>query len=191
MTFHPVMLDVPDQIETERLIFRAVKPGDGAVHYSAFRESVADLRRFLAHLPWVKVEPSLANSEKYCRGVHISFLQREHLAYFVYLKSDQSFVGGIGLLRIEWDVPRFEIGYWCRSGVHGKGYTTEAVDGITEFAFTQLAAKRVEIRADDMNIGSWKVAEKAGFPLEGILRNWDRDAVSNELRDLRIYAKTA
>jgi len=190
MNFNPILLDVTEQIETERLMIRAVMPGDGVAHFPAVQESLVDLRKHLGHLPWVEEEPSPLNSEKYCRNMRSSFIKRENLVYFIFLKADESFVGGVGLHRIEWEVPRFEVGYWCRTGAQGKGYIAEAVQGITDFAFSQLAARRVEIRADDFNVPSWKVAENAGFTLEGVLRNWDRDAITNDLRDLRVYAKT-
>jgi RimJ/RimL family protein N-acetyltransferase len=189
MKFNPILLDVSEQIETKRLILRAVMPGDGAVHFAAMQESLRDLRQHLAHLPWVKEEPSLLNSEKFCRTSRSRFIQRESMVYFIYLKSDQSFIGDVGLHRIEWDIPKVEIGYWCRSGAQGNGYIVEAVKAITEFSLTQLAAKRIEICADDLNVSSWKVAERAGFELEGILRNASRDGVTDQLRDLRVYSK--
>ena len=189
MKFNPILLDVAEQIETKRLLLRAIMPGDGAAHFAALQESLHDMRSHLGHLPWVKDEPSLSNSEKYCRGSRSSFIQRDNLVYFIFLKSDQSFIGGIGLHRIEWDIPKVEVGYWCRTGAQGNGYIVEAVRTITEFALTQLAAKRVEIRADDVNVSSWKVAERAGFELEGILRNASRDGTDEKLKDMRVYSK--
>lgn len=191
MNFNPILLDIAEQFESERLVMRAVAAGNGVLHYPALQESLLDLRRYLGHLAWVKEEPSLANSERYCRGQRATFIQRENLVYFIFLKSDQTLVGSIGLHRIEWRIPKFEIGYWCRSSAQGSGYIVEAVNAITAFAFADLAARRVEIRADDDNRPSWKVAEAAGFELEGILRNVDRDELTDALRDLRIYSKIA
>lgn len=191
MKFSPVLLDIPEQFESERLELRAVVPGNGALHFQALQESLSDLRRYLSHLSWVKEEPSLSGSEKYCRIQRSSFIQRDNLVYFIFLKSDQSLVGSIGLNRIDWNIPKFEIGYWCRSSAQGNGYIVEAVNALTSLAFAKLAARRVEIRADDVNVLSWKVAEKAGFELEGILRKCEKDEVTGELRDLRIYAKIA
>jgi RimJ/RimL family protein N-acetyltransferase len=80
------------------------------------------------------------------------------------------------LHRIEWSVPKFEIGYWVRTSFTGQGYATEAVRGITAFAFEALGARRVEIRCAPENHPSARVAERAGFPLEGELRNAEVDA---------------
>ncbi len=93
-----------------------------------------------------------------------------------------------GLHRIDWSVPRFEIGYWRRSSERGRGYVTEGVRALTEMAFTQLGAVRVEIRCDDLNVRSARVAERCGFVLEGVLRNDSRSS-QGALRSTRIYAK--
>ncbi len=97
-------------------------------------------------------------------------------------------VGSSGLHRINWDIPKFEIGYWCRKRFQGQGYITESTAAITKFAFETLGAKRVEIRCDPKNIRSRRIPERLGFELEGILRN-DQLSPSGELRDTMIFAK--
>lgn len=191
VNFTPILLDIAEQFESARLVMRAAAGGDGAAHFAAVSESIVDLRAHLGHLPWVSEEPSLANSERYCRTQRSNFIQRQNLVFFMFTKTDRQLVGSIGLHRIDWEVPRVEIGYWCRTSAQGKGYVVEAVHAITDYAFSQLAAKRVEIRADDLNARSWKVAENCGFHLEGVLRQFNRDAVSNQLCDLRVYSKIA
>jgi ribosomal-protein-serine acetyltransferase len=66
---------------------------------------------------------------------------------------------------------------------------TEAVVAATAFAFEQLSARRVEIRIDDRNERSCRVAERAGLLLEGVMRC---DALDPEgkPRDTRVYATT-
>jgi ribosomal-protein-serine acetyltransferase len=85
-------------------------------------------------------------------------------------------------------VPKFEIGYWVRTRFEGQGYISEAVVGITQFAFDLLGARCVEIRVDDRNERSWRIPERLGFALEGLLRNEMRD-VEGKLCDTRLYAK--
>jgi RimJ/RimL family protein N-acetyltransferase len=96
-------------------------------------------------------------------------------------------VGGSGLHRIDWSVPRFEIGYWCRTGFAGHGYITEAVRGITRLAFDHLGARRLEIRSDPLNRRSASVAERVGFRLEGELRNAELGA-DGEPRNTLVFS---
>ena len=62
------------------------------------------------------------------------------------------------------------------------------MQGISKFAFEKLYAERVEIRVDNRNERSWRVAERAGFKHEGTLRANAR-SVEGGLRDTRVYSK--
>ena len=105
----------------------------------------------------------------------------------LFRKSDGYYVGNSGLHRIDWEVPRFEIGYWVRTSLQGNGYITEAVNGITKFAFELLKAERMEIRCDSRNARSAAVARRAGYTLEAKLCHEGR-AVDGSLRDTLIFA---
>jgi RimJ/RimL family protein N-acetyltransferase len=62
------------------------------------------------------------------------------------------------------------------------------VRAITSFAFDALGARRVEIRCDSRNLDSARVAERAGFALEGTLHN-NEVGTDGTLRDTLIYAR--
>ncbi|MBC7733837.1 MAG: GNAT family N-acetyltransferase [Bacteriovorax sp.] len=186
----PLMLDVPARIDTPRLILRCPTSADAAAQNEAVCESLAELRPYM---PWAQAAPTLAQSEAECRRMHAKYLLREDLVMFMFERLDAGregdLVGGTGLHRIDWAQRNFEIGYWCRTSRQGRGYAAEAVQALTRFAFDRLEARRVEIRMDDGNERSWRVAERAGFRLEGVLRG-NRLAPGGELRDTRVYAWT-
>ena len=100
------------------------------------------------------------------------------------------FVLGTGLHPRNWDVPKFEIGYWCRSSLQRQGFATEAVRALTAAAFLEMAAERVEIRCDPRNIRSRRVAELAGYRLEAELRA-DERANDGSLRNTVVYIQLA
>ena len=184
----PLLEDVPERIETERLILRIAHGGDAAALNMAVCESLDDLR---ICMPWAQSAPSMAQSEADCRRMQAKFLLREDLPMFMFERradgSEGDFVGGTGLHRISWSVRRFELGYWCRTGRQGCGYVTEAAQAVTRFAFERLRAGRVEVRMDDTNERSWRVAQRAGFVLEGVLRSESLNPLG-EARDTRVYA---
>ena len=64
------------------------------------------------------------------------------------------------------------IGYWIDREYAGRGYTTEAVNLLTEYGFSVLALHRIEINLRPENEASKKVALKAGFALEGARNNY-------------------
>jgi RimJ/RimL family protein N-acetyltransferase len=185
----PLLIDVPERIDTERLILRCPQPGDGAPVNAAVRESLDALRPFM---PWAQTAPGLDESELVCRRAQARFRLREDLVMSMFERaadgSEGRYVGGCGLHRISWEVRRFEIGYWCRSGCTGRGFVTEAVRALNRFAFDQLGARRVEVRMDANNERSRRVAERAGFTFEGVLRG-DSLTPQGAMRDTRIYAR--
>ncbi|MDP9475516.1 MAG: GNAT family N-acetyltransferase [Actinomycetota bacterium] len=164
----PILKDFPESFETERLLIRAPRPGDGPEKHAAVNESFDEL---LPWMDWPKEHKTVEDSEERIRRDRIRFLERSDLLLLFFLKGTNTLVGSSGLHRMDWSVPRFEIGYWVRSSFAGRGYATEAVRAIGAFAFKHLGARRVEIRCDSLNHRSVKVAERAGFRLEGELRN--------------------
>lgn len=184
----PLLLDLPPSIETERLILRPPRAGDGPAFYAAVTESLDDLRQFLGALPWIANEPSAESAELYCRNAQANFVARKDLSLFVFDKADGAFVGGVGLHRTVWATPKTEVGYWCRSSRLGRGYVSEAVASLTAFAFKQLGMARVELITDEANHASRRVAERCGFTLEGTLRHESR-APNGTLRNTCVYAR--
>ncbi|MGM8215336.1 GNAT family N-acetyltransferase [Bacillaceae bacterium W0354] len=184
---NPMLKVFPQEFSTERLLIRMPKPGDGKVVHEAITASINELKPWL---PFAQKEQTEQDVELNIRQAYISFLAREDLRLLVFLKETGEFIASSGLHRIDWTIPKFEIGYWIDSRYSGKGYITEAVKGITDFAIHELNAKRIEIRCDEQNIKSRAIPEKLGFTLEGLLINDDRCPETNELRNTCIYAKT-
>jgi ribosomal-protein-serine acetyltransferase len=182
---NPILLDFPDSFDTERLTIRAPRPGDGRKVVEAIEESLDELRPWM---PWAAKVETLEESEARLRGWAAKWLTREDLPMHLYLKGADTFVGSSGLHGIDWDTGKCEVGYWLRTKFTGQGYITEAVNGITRFAFAHLKANRVEIRCDAKNVRSAAVARRCGFLLEGILRNEDR-RVDGNLSDTLVFSK--
>ena len=180
----PILRDFPDAFETERLRIRSPLPGDGPEVYAAVAESLEELKPWM---PWAHQELTLEVEEENMRRARAAFLERSDLMLLLFLKGTGTLVGGSGLHRIDWEVPKFEIGYWVRTRFAGRGYITEAVGGITAFAFDRLGARRVEIRCDTLNRRSARVAERAGFRLEGELRN-DKVGPGGKPRHTLVYS---
>ncbi|CAN5378007.1 hypothetical protein BH24CHL10_BH24CHL10_10060 [soil metagenome] len=90
--------------------------------------------------------------------------------------------------RIDWTVPRFDIGYWVRSSMVGRGFATEATRRIADFAFAELGAERVEIWCDARNERSAAVAIRAGFTFEARL-NRNRIGADGVLSDSLCFVR--
>ena len=119
MSTNPLLRDFPEQFETERLLIRCPRAGDGAMVHAAAVETLAELRAWPASLPWALAEPTVEASELFCREGQAAWLARQHLPMLLLLKATGEYVGGSGLHHIDWAVPKFEVGYWCRSATTG------------------------------------------------------------------------
>ena len=183
--FDPALLALPETFETPRLVVRAPRWEDGPAWNEAVRESLEMLQPWMS---WAQVVPTAEESEATCRRARLRFLERTDLRFHLILRDTGAFVGSCGLHRIDWDARTFEIGYWVRARCAGRGYVTEAVDGLTRLAARLLDANRLEIRCDARNLRSARVAERLGFTLEGTLRS-ERRGVDGRLVDTRVYAK--
>lgn len=182
METHPRL---PELLETPRLIIRTARPGDGAVFNAAIH---ASLERLAPWLVWVSPPPTVEQSEESCREAHGRYQRNEDLMALIFRKECGSLVGGSGLHDADWTVRKFEIGYWGHAAYAGQGYITEAVQALADHALEKLGANRVWLTADERNIPSWRVAERAGFHLEGVLKN-DRLNRQGGLRNTRVYAR--
>ncbi|UOO37215.1 GNAT family N-acetyltransferase [Oscillospiraceae bacterium CM] len=81
-------------------------------------------------------------------------------------------VGSIGVLKKD-DVYRksAELGYWLGEPFWGQGIMTRAVCELCQTAFENMDIIRIFAEPFAWNTGSRRVLEKAGFALEGILKN--------------------
>jgi RimJ/RimL family protein N-acetyltransferase len=63
------------------------------------------------------------------------------------------------------------VGYWVAAQSRGRGVAADALRALSQWAFESLGLGRVELVTDPENIASQRVAEKAGFQREGVLRS--------------------
>ncbi len=166
----PILLDIPAELSSNRLLLRVPRAGDGAVVYPNVRESLEELKPWM---PWATDDYSLEGAEEWVRKSAAEFLARQAVQYLIFCRDDARHLGNIGTFAIQWKVPSCELGYWLRTTETGSGYMTEAVGMVTRMMFEVLNMRRVQIRADENNHRSRAVAVRAGFQLEGILRSQD------------------
>ena len=178
----------PDRIDSERLYIRPILPGDGKKVHEAINRSREEFKQWL---PFAHKQQTAEETEENIIRAYAAFLLREDIRLHIFRKEDDAFIGATGLHRINWDIPKFEIGYWIDTQYSGKGYMTEAVGALTRFAFQDLSANRVEIRCDPDNINSRRIPERLGYTLEGILQQDSLSADGSTVRDTCIFAKTA
>jgi len=83
-----------------------------------------------------------------------------------------------------------ELGYFIVPSERSKGYVSEAIKVMVDYLFLSKDAVRIQAKADQENVASWKALEKAGFKREGVLRKtfycrgkWRDDCIYSVLRE--------
>lgn len=183
---NPILLDIPDHVETERLLLRVVRPGDGQTLYESVRDSRAEIKQWLF---WALDELTPDKQEAFARQQHQEFILRKTVPMGIWERESSAFAGMVGVHARDWSVPAFEIGYWLRTDKSGHGYMTEAVKAMTDYTFTHLHAERILIRMDVGNRASENVAKRAGYMFDGTIRAQVRNPIDDTLRDMHFYSK--
>jgi RimJ/RimL family protein N-acetyltransferase len=94
----------------------------------------------------------------------------DHASWAVEDASTAELVGSVSLHSIDREQNDAEIGYWTVPAARGRGVAAAAVDAACRWGFRTLPIDRIELCHAVENPASGRVAEKAGFTLEGRLR---------------------
>ena len=126
-------------------------------------------------MEWVDRHQDVADTRDYITRALLDFTRRDSMALGIFDRTDnRTVLGSTGFHDIDWTVPSLEIGYWVVPEAEGRGYVTEAVALLTEFALREFGASRIAIYCDPRNLRSRRVAERLGYRFEGQLRNTAR-----------------
>lgn len=175
----------PASILTPRLEIRLPEPGDEPAHVEAV---TASLEKLAPWLPWAIPFSVDAKFDELYPAFRQGYLEGKDLTVFFIRRDTGELVGGSGLHNPDWELRRFEIGYWGNAAHSGHGYMTEGVKALADHAIQHMGARRLEITCDERNVSSWKLAERAGFRFEGLLRNERLDQDGNP-RNTKVYSR--
>jgi RimJ/RimL family protein N-acetyltransferase len=99
---------------------------------------------------------------------------------------DGSLLGAIAFAGIDWDDLRGSIGYWVTREARGRGVATRAVTLLATWGFEELGFGRIEIKTEPGNAISQRVAQRAGFTREGLLRS--HAVIKGRRRDMVVFS---
>lgn len=80
-----------------------------------------------------------------------------------------------------------EASYWTFPPFRGRGFASRSLRLLCGYAFSELGQARIELHAESGNMVSRRVASKAGFTEEGVLRS--RTTIAGRRRDMVILSR--
>jgi RimJ/RimL family protein N-acetyltransferase len=103
--------------------------------------------------------------------------------------TDDRVLGALGISNFDWSDMKGEIGYWMAPEARGRGIGARATRMLAQWAVRTLGLERLELLAHPDNEASQRLAERAGFTREGVLRMYRRRHGVRE--DLVMYSLLA
>jgi len=171
-----------EQLHTSRLVLRKLTMEDVSAYYERIgsSEAVTKYMLFSAHKD---ISESVASIRKALHRYEEGRCYRWGIA----LKSDDSLIGVIELLRFDEAAESCSFAYMLGEAFWGQGYGTEALMAAFGFAFDQMQVQ--EIRADHMseNPASGAVMRKAGMIRQGTVpAKYEKNGIFCDAEEYRI-----
>ncbi|CAM4467138.1 ribosomal-protein-alanine N-acetyltransferase [Paenibacillus endophyticus] len=107
----------------------------------------------------------------------------------VFEKQSESLMGRIELSGVvRGPFQNASLGFFMDEVHNGKGYMTEAIGLVLEYAFSEVGLHRIQAGVMPRNLASVRVLEKAGFRYEGLAKRYLK--INGEWEDHALYAIT-
>lgn len=174
-------MKVPETIQTERLLLNKPRIDDAPAIFDSYAQD-PEVTRYLVWKP----HKNIRETEQFLLACRQLWHTGKDYAYAITLKENDKLIGMFGLHPMNLKI---EVGYVLARPYWSKGYMTEVLRAVIEWAFSQPDIFRVQAICDVDNIASARVMEKAGMTREGLLQRYVlHPNISDEPRDAYIYA---
>ncbi|GED13593.1 GNAT family N-acetyltransferase [Aneurinibacillus migulanus] len=169
------------ELYTERLHLRKMKVSDSSSLFKIWSDP--DVTRFMnvdcfTHenqaKDMIKLLDELAQDSK---AIRFSIIELE----------SNEIIGSCGYNSLDFENEKAEIGYDLAKAFWGKGYASEAIYSLLDYAFSSLKLNRLEAKVEPENVNSIKVLQKLNFTFEGTLRQYEKS--KGKFIDLNMYSK--
>ena len=129
------------------------------------------------------------DAREYLARAEIDRRSGRELGLAVVDSGDGTLLGSCGLARFDWQDRKVEVGYWVAAAARRRGAGARATSLLARWAIYSLGMERVELLANPLNEASQRLAERAGFTREGLLRRYRRR--KGEREDLIMFSLLA
>ena len=143
-------------LETKRLVLRAPRLEDAKAV-----AALANDRRIAENTARIPHPYKLADAETF-----IASGNKDEEALFLITARDRTILGACGF--VAHDKPMPELGYWLGVNHWGKGFATEALHALIDYAFGAFDYASLQAGARVTNPASRRVLEKCGFQWTGV-----------------------
>ena len=157
-------------LKTPRLILRRFTKADAAAMYRNWASDPA-VTRFLT---W-PAHTDVAVSKQVLADWVAGYENPRQYQWAIVPHALRESIGSISVVKIDDTIDEIQMGYCIGQDWRRQGYTSEALEAVIRFAFTELGANRVVAIHNVQNPHSGGVMLKCGMQKEGVIRQGYRD----------------
>ena len=184
------MLNMPEKIESERIVLVRPYPATFELAKEIFEKVDLSRKTLRDWLPWV--DGTKTPEDEYM-GWLVDLCEKHWkegcgFAYLIRHKKKKAVLGAIDLMRYIEQNKSAEIGYWLSDDAVGHGYVTEAVHALESVGFKK-GLNRIVIANDAKNTRSVNVAKRCGYHLDGVMRKEQWSERWKSFRDHNVWSK--
>lgn len=168
------------ELVTERLILTQLKSDDAQLLFQL--RSDPQVMQYIAKPLMQSTDEALALIEKLNNGID----QSHWIFWSILLREKKQMIGTCCLWNFQLHNHRAELGYELLPEFHRRGFITEAISAVINFAFNELKFHSLEANINPENEASIGVASKLGFVKEAHFK--ENVFFDGKYRDTAIYS---
>jgi ribosomal-protein-alanine N-acetyltransferase len=173
----------PESFTTARLLLRKPRLEDAPLIFASYAQD-PDVVRYLTFLPHRDVK----ETDEVVGRFLAKWRSGHSYSWLIFQRDSEELVGAISARH---DQGINNLGYALARPFWGKGFMSEAVAAVVDWAFSVPGVFRVWAVCDLENGASARLLERNGFREEGVLKKWSLHPNVSEIpRDCCCYAKT-
>lgn len=155
-------MSMPEAITLDGLSLRRLQLTDRDALAAAVSESAEALSRWM---PWAHPAYSTDDASNFLAAAWLGWNASTHYEFAIVAAQTGELLGLCGLNQRSGDA--MNLGYWVRTAHAGQGIATRAARAVARFGFEHAGLRRITLYHAVENVGSQRVAQKAGFLCEG------------------------
>jgi [ribosomal protein S5]-alanine N-acetyltransferase len=163
-----VPLALPDPpLAAGEIVLRRLETGD--VPWITAACSDRELSRYVPGIPYPYAQ---ADARAFIHRAARDWAEGRAATFVIATLPDGKGLGTVALHLAAGDPGLAQVGYWLTREARGRGAATIAVRLVSRWAFTAVGIDRLSLQTAPENVASQRVAQRAGFTREGMLRAW-------------------
>ncbi len=174
------MQNFPEIIKDGSIELRRIKPT-----FALAEEVLKIINRNREHLgrwlPWVACTHTIEDEYN-----SMMILREKEWSYWIFMNG--KICGSISFVHCNEKRKKLEIGYWLDNEFAGQGIMTRAVGMLEKVAFEMNDWIKIEIHCSSENIPSQNIPKRAGYHLDGVLRQ-DFPYPDGRVDDTMVWSK--